>query len=116
MAHARSRDLAWPLARKLMRDCPVTSLRSRSGNKPKRSVRPPIVADSVQATREQLRLGNPESPRHWRPEVPRELEAVCLKCLNKEPADRYPNAAAVAEDLRRFRTNEVLFIDGLDEI
>ena len=62
-----------------------------------------------------MRFGKPESPRHWRPELPRELEAICLKCLEKEPAQRYPSAAALAEDLRRFRTAEVLFIDDLDD-
>ena len=76
---------------------------------------PPILADSVRATLDQLRLGTLAPPRHSRPEVPRELEAICLKCLNKEPASRYPSAAALAEDLRRFRTGEVLFIDDLDD-
>jgi serine/threonine protein kinase len=66
--------------------------------------RPPGPADTAR-----------ETPRHWRPEVPRGLEAVCLKCLENEPARRYPNAAALAEDLRRFRTGEVLFIDDLDD-
>jgi serine/threonine protein kinase len=57
----------------------------------------------------------PEPPRSSRPEVPRELEAICLKCLDHDPAARYPSAAALAEDLRRFRTGEVLFVDDLDE-
>jgi eukaryotic-like serine/threonine-protein kinase len=79
------------------------------------SGRPPVVADTVGGMLEQVRLGRPEPPRHWRPEVPRDLEAICLKCLHKEPDQRYPNAAALAEDLRRFRTGDVLFIDDLDE-
>jgi serine/threonine protein kinase len=78
--------------------------------------RPPVLEDTVRDTLEQVRLGKPEPPRHWRPEVPRGLEAICLKCLEKEPAQRYPSAAALAEDLRRFRTGEVLFIDDLDAL
>ena len=42
------------------------------------------------------------SPRRLDPRVPRDLETVVLKCLAKEPADRYPTAEALAEDLRRF--------------
>jgi serine/threonine protein kinase len=80
------------------------------------SGRPPVVADTVRDTLEQVRLGKLEPPRHWRPEVPRGLETICLKCLEKAPARRYPSAAALAEDLRRFRTGEVLFIDDLDDL
>jgi serine/threonine protein kinase len=69
--------------------------------------RPPVPADTGRDT--------PEPPRHGRPEVPRGLEGICLKCLEPEPARRYPSAAALAEDLRRFRAGEVLFIDDLDD-
>jgi hypothetical protein len=37
-----------------------------------------------------------------RPEIPRDLETVCLQCLEKDPAQRYPTAAALAEDLERY--------------
>jgi serine/threonine protein kinase len=77
--------------------------------------RPPAPADPARDTLEQVRLSQPEPPRHWRPELPQDLEAICLKCLEKEPARRYPSAAALAEDLRRFRGGEVLFIDDLDD-
>jgi serine/threonine protein kinase len=80
------------------------------------SGRPPVLADTIRDTLEQVRFGKPEPPRQWRPEVPRELEAICLKCLEKEPAQRYPSAAALSEDLRRFRSGEVLFIDNLDDL
>jgi serine/threonine protein kinase len=55
------------------------------------------------------------SVRQVRPELSRDLEAACLKCLEPNPGQRYPNAAALAEDLRRFRTGEVLFVADLDE-
>ncbi|MEA3207790.1 MAG: eukaryotic-like serine/threonine-protein kinase [Chthoniobacter sp.] len=46
------------------------------------------------------------SPARHRPEIPRELEVICMKCLQKDPRDRYLSAAAFAEDLRRFLDDE----------
>jgi serine/threonine protein kinase len=43
----------------------------------------------------------PAAPRRHKPKVPPQLFVVCLNCLRKEPADRYPSAAALAEVLRR---------------
>jgi serine/threonine protein kinase/WD40 repeat protein/tetratricopeptide (TPR) repeat protein len=45
---------------------------------------------------------DPPRPRTVDPHIPRDLETIVLKAVAKEPADRYPTAAALAEDLRRF--------------
>lgn len=45
---------------------------------------------------------NPLAPRKVAPDLPRDLEAICLKAMAKRPADRYGSAAALARDLRTF--------------
>jgi hypothetical protein len=44
----------------------------------------------------------PPPPRRFDPRIPRDLETVVLKCVAKDPAERYASAEALAEDLRRF--------------
>ncbi len=64
--------------------------------------RPPFQAASAVET-VMLVLGEePIPPRRLQPSLPRDLEIICLKCLEKEPQRRYDSAAALADDLRRF--------------
>ena len=57
---------------------------------------------------------DPTPPRELRPEVPKELETICLKCLEKSPQDRYPSAAALADELDRYLQGEVIDATTLD--
>jgi serine/threonine-protein kinase len=70
------------------------------------TARPPFdEADPVEAlckVREQM----PKSPHEVNPRVDRDLATICLKCLEKEPARRYPSAEALAEDLERWLAGE----------
>lgn len=64
--------------------------------------RPPFQGATLLDTLLQVRNDDPVPPRRFVPTVPRDLETVCLKCLEKEPSKRYASAAALAEDLHRF--------------
>ena len=69
--------------------------------------RPPFLPeDSETAITVRVLTEDPVSPAWHRPEVPRDLETICMKCLQKEPRARYASAAALAEDLRRFLDDE----------
>jgi serine/threonine-protein kinase len=64
--------------------------------------RPPFQAATPLDTLLQVLERDPEPPRRLRPEVPRDLETITLKCLRKEPGRRYAGAAELADDLQRF--------------
>jgi serine/threonine protein kinase len=65
--------------------------------------RPPFRGATWQDTVQQVLANDPAPPTRLRPEVPADLETICLKCLEKEPEQRYAGAAELAEDLGRFR-------------
>ena len=63
----------------------------------------PFQADSTLEVLRAVESDEPTRPRRLQPRLPRDLEAITLHCLEKEPARRYPSALALAEDLQRFR-------------
>jgi WD40 repeat protein/tetratricopeptide (TPR) repeat protein len=68
--------------------------------------RPPFRGATVLQTLEQVKSVEAVSPARLVPGTPRDLETICLKCLQKEPARRYPSAGEMAGDLRRFLDGE----------
>lgn len=64
--------------------------------------RAPFVGSTVGMVLEQVRNVEPLAPRALNPAVPADLENVILKCLRKEPGQRYPTAGALEEDLSAF--------------
>ncbi len=62
--------------------------------------RAPFVGDGVVDTLTMVKQQLPEPPRKVNAEVPRDLEVICLKCLEKDPRRRYASAQAMADDLR----------------
>jgi WD40 repeat protein len=68
--------------------------------------RPPFEAETVAATLQNVLNAEPPSPRSLNPSVPRDLEIICLKALEKEPGRRYGSAELLADELDRFARGE----------
>jgi serine/threonine protein kinase len=64
--------------------------------------RPPFQGASPLETLDQVRTQDPVPPRRLNPRVPRDLESITLKCLEKAPSKRYAVTGALADDLQRW--------------
>ena len=64
--------------------------------------RPPFRGTTHWETVEQVRTQEPVSPRRLQPRIPRDIETICLKCLQKDPPQRFSSAIDLAADLERF--------------
>ena len=68
--------------------------------------RPPHRGETAEGTLRLVRTEPPIPPRDLRPGLPKDLETICLQCLDKAPDRRYASAADLADDLRRFLHDE----------
>src|SRR5439155_24315749 len=64
--------------------------------------RPPFRGESPLETLQRVVSEEPAPPRRLDPQVPADLQVICLKCLAKEPARRYESTEALADDLERW--------------
>ena len=67
---------------------------------------PPVEGKTTEEILDRVRRGAIRSPRSLNPNIPRALEAVCLKALAPQPEDRYPTALALAEDVEHWLADE----------
>jgi eukaryotic-like serine/threonine-protein kinase len=68
--------------------------------------RPPFLSQSLEEALGRLLHSEPVAPRLLTPAIPRDLETICLKCLEKDPRQRYLSAQALADDLGRWLRRE----------
>lgn len=64
--------------------------------------KPPFTATSIQAIFSAIAIKDPVMPRKLVPDLPRDLETICMKCLEKSQSKRYTNARALHSDLQNF--------------
>jgi WD40 repeat protein len=64
--------------------------------------RAPFQGETVLDTLHQVRHEEPVPPRRLRPGLPRDLETICLKCLEKDPTRRYSSSRSLVQDLHRY--------------
>ena len=76
----------------------------------------PFSGSSVLDTLDAVRTRPPEPPSRRNPKVPRDLELICLKCLEKDPGRRYASAGLLAEDLGRFLAGEPVSVPAAGAI
>jgi hypothetical protein len=72
--------------------------------------RPPFLGASFLETIDQVRTHEPAPPQTLQPKVPADLATISLKCLEKDPQERYPSAAALAHDLDLFLRGEAVAV------
>lgn len=65
----------------------------------------PFNGESYYEVLDHIRASEPPRPSRLRPDVPRDLDVVCLKCLSKTARERYATAADLAADLRRYQSD-----------
>src|SRR5207248_3171859 len=70
--------------------------------------KPPFQGSSPVEILHKVLQDDPQPPREARDSVPRDLETICLKCLEKDPARRYASAEALAADLQRFLSGDTI--------
>ncbi len=78
--------------------------------------RPPFKAANALETVHQVIEEDPVPPRRLQPMTPRDLETICLKCLEKEPRKRYASAAELADDLARYRQGEPILARSIGRV
>jgi eukaryotic-like serine/threonine-protein kinase len=76
--------------------------------------RPPFRAESPLETVRQVIDNDPAPPRLLNPNIERDLEKICLKCLEKDPARRYDSVTSLGRDLRRFLDGEAISARSLN--
>ena len=70
--------------------------------------RAPFQGETLNEILQQVQNSDPVPPRKLNPSVPRDLQTICLKCLQKEPARRYATARELAEDLELFLAGKAI--------